>query len=45
MSAALVRLRKLLADSRGSSFVQYSSLALLIAIAALAITQLGNVPR
>ena len=33
----LARLRRLLADTHGHSFVQYSSLALLLAIAALAV--------
>ncbi|HEU5096924.1 MAG TPA: hypothetical protein VFT77_17310 [Reyranella sp.] len=33
----LARLRRLLADTHGHSFVQYSSLALLLAIAAIAV--------
>jgi Flp pilus assembly pilin Flp len=42
MSALLARIRRLLADRRGSFFVEYSSLALLIAIAAIAFfSQLG----
>jgi hypothetical protein len=39
----LIRLRRLLADTHGHSFVQYSSLALLLAIAALAVcVQFGH---
>jgi Flp pilus assembly pilin Flp len=45
MSTILVRLRQLLADRRGSFFVEYSSLALLIAIAAIALfSHLGSAP-
>ncbi|MBS0517172.1 MAG: hypothetical protein JSR90_00685 [Proteobacteria bacterium] len=45
MSNILARLRWLLACSRGSSLIQYSSFALLIAIAAIAITQFDSAPR
>jgi hypothetical protein len=37
MRTILARLRRLPADTRGHSFVQYSSLALLVAIAAIAV--------
>ncbi|MBS0220137.1 MAG: hypothetical protein JSR91_05275 [Proteobacteria bacterium] len=37
MSTRLVRLRRRLIDARSHSFVQYSSLTLLLAIAAIAI--------
>ena len=44
MSTIIFRLRKLFADRRGAFFVEYSSLALLIAIAALALfIQFGSV--
>ena len=36
MSALLARVRRLLADSRGAMFVEYSSLVLLVALAGLA---------
>jgi Flp pilus assembly pilin Flp len=43
MSSILARLRKLLASRRASSLVEYSSLALLIAIAAIAVfTRFGT---
>jgi Flp pilus assembly pilin Flp len=46
MQALLARIRRLLADRRGSFFVEYSSLALLIAIAAVAFfSQLGGAGR
>ncbi len=46
MSAFLARIHRLLADRRGSFFVEYSSLALLIAIAAVAFfSQLGGTGR
>ena len=46
MQALLIRIRRLLADQRGSFFVEYSSLALLIAIAAVAFfSQLGGAGR
>lgn len=37
MAAFLARLRRLLADTSGAMFVEYSSLALLIALAGLAV--------
>jgi Flp pilus assembly pilin Flp len=37
MSAFLSRTRRLLADQRGAVFVEYSSLALLVAIGAVAL--------
>jgi hypothetical protein len=37
MPALLARARRLLADCRGSFFVEYSSLVLLLAIAAIAL--------
>jgi Flp pilus assembly pilin Flp len=43
LSSAIARVRRLLADRRGTVFVEYSSLVLLIAIAALALaTQSGH---
>ena len=37
MSALLSRARRLLADKRGAMFVEYSSLTLLVALAAIAL--------
>jgi hypothetical protein len=45
MTSILARLWRLFACSRGSSLIQYSSFALLIAIAAIAITQFGGAPH
>ena len=37
MSAVLARMRRLLADERGAMYVEYSSLTLLVALAAVAV--------
>jgi Flp pilus assembly pilin Flp len=37
MSTLLARVRRLLADSSGAVFIEYSSLALLVALAGLAV--------
>jgi Flp pilus assembly pilin Flp len=43
MSSIVAHVQRLLADQRGTMFVEYSSLVLLIAIAALAVvTQAGG---
>jgi Flp pilus assembly pilin Flp len=43
LSSAIARVRRLFADRRGTVFIEYSSLALLIAIAAIALaTQSGD---